>query len=212
MRREFSLLLSSQKTKTLLLLNGFIPLAEVDYSLLRIANPALLHAHYDGTLRAIVAEEAEGRSVLYLAEYEAAVLSSSKEHLIKFNCLLSYISEIVSFVEVAYDQAELIVRDILRQYNSKINLIDDPSTPLPTQTWKTSTRARSSSASSTAEPPPRQSSTSSPKKSMTPRSWRNLTRHSMAALRNCTTYCLRASRTAYNEPLSSSSGCRIWLR
>ena len=31
------------------------------------------------------------------------------------------------FVEVAYDQAELIARDILRQYNSKINLIDDPS-------------------------------------------------------------------------------------
>jgi hypothetical protein len=30
-------------------------------------------------------------------------------------------------VEVAYDQVELIARDILRQYNSKINLIDDPS-------------------------------------------------------------------------------------
>lgn len=63
-----------------------------------------------------------------MAEYEATIINKSSDHLIKFNCLLSYISEILLFVEVAYDQAELIARDILRQYNSKINLIDDPST------------------------------------------------------------------------------------
>ena len=62
-----------------------------------------------------------------MVEYDAAILNSNTEHLIKFNSLLSYISEILLFVEVAYDQAELIARDILRQYNSKINLIDDPS-------------------------------------------------------------------------------------
>jgi hypothetical protein len=33
----------------------------------------------------------------------------------------------LGFIEIAYEQAELIARDILRQYNSKINLIDDPS-------------------------------------------------------------------------------------
>lgn len=34
MKKDFSLLLSSEKDKTLLLLNGFIPMAEVDYSTL----------------------------------------------------------------------------------------------------------------------------------------------------------------------------------
>lgn len=62
-----------------------------------------------------------------MVEYDATILNNNTEHLIKFNSLLSYISEILLFVEVAYDQAELIARDILRQYNSKINLIDDPS-------------------------------------------------------------------------------------
>lgn len=67
MRREFSLLLSSQRTKTLLLLNGFLPIAEIDYSRLPLTNPVVLHTHYDGTLRAILADESEKRSVLYLA-------------------------------------------------------------------------------------------------------------------------------------------------
>ncbi len=35
--------------------------------------------------------------------------------------------ESLNFVDSAYDAAELIIRDALRQYNSKINLIDDPS-------------------------------------------------------------------------------------
>jgi hypothetical protein len=65
------------------------------------------------------------------------VLASSKDHLIKINCLLGYIGEILGFVEVAYEQAEVIARDILRQYNSKINLIDDPSTSPATQTSRT---------------------------------------------------------------------------
>ena len=45
--------------------------------------------------------------------------------IIKFNCLISYVSEIVTFVESAFPAAELFLRDILRQYNSKMNLIDD---------------------------------------------------------------------------------------
>jgi hypothetical protein len=57
MKRDFTLLLSSERSRTLLLLNGFIPIAEVDYGKLGLANPALLHANYDGKLRAIVADE-----------------------------------------------------------------------------------------------------------------------------------------------------------
>lgn len=41
---------------------------------------------------------------------------------------MGYISEVLSFVETAYVAAEVIVKEALRQYNSKINLIDDPST------------------------------------------------------------------------------------
>jgi hypothetical protein len=56
MRKEFTLLLSSEQAKTLLLLNGFIPIAEVDYSRLGLANPSVLHCHYDGSLRAILSD------------------------------------------------------------------------------------------------------------------------------------------------------------
>jgi hypothetical protein len=77
------------------------------------------------------------RNILWLVEYEAGIVAKLQEHLIKFNCLVAYITEILTFVEVAYESAELIVRDILRQYNSKINLIDDPSKPFPMQTSRT---------------------------------------------------------------------------
>lgn len=98
MRRDFTLLLASQKNATVLLLNGFLPIARLDYAALPLTQPALLHCHYDGKLRAVVADEREGGSVLHLAEYEAGVLLSSKEHLIKVSCLLGYIGEILSFV------------------------------------------------------------------------------------------------------------------
>jgi hypothetical protein len=39
------------------------------------------------------------------------------------------VSEVLAYVEMAYPAAELYLRDIIRQYNSKMNLIDfaDPS-------------------------------------------------------------------------------------
>jgi hypothetical protein len=40
--------------------------------------------------------------------------------------LINYVTEILNFVEQAYPAVEVYLRDILRQYNSKINLIDDP--------------------------------------------------------------------------------------
>lgn len=141
------MLLSSEVDKTLLLLNGFIPLAEIKYGRLGLDSARVLYSHFDGKVRTILSEEVRGKSVLWMAEYEASIINKNSDHLIKFNCLLSYISEILLFVEVAYDQAELIARDILRQYNSKINLIDDPSTPSLTQTCKTSTHASNSSSS-----------------------------------------------------------------
>jgi hypothetical protein len=50
-----------------------------------------------------------------------------QEELIKYNCLIAYINEILTFVEVAYDAGEALLRDIIRQYNAKMNLIDDSS-------------------------------------------------------------------------------------
>lgn len=74
---------------------------------------------------------------LFLLESEAKVIEEWKEPLIKASCMLGYISEALSFVDVAYNAAEVIIRDALRHYNSKIDLIDDPSTFFPTQMSKT---------------------------------------------------------------------------
>jgi hypothetical protein len=54
MKKEFSLLLSSEANKTLLLLNGFIPIAEIDYSKVGLSNVKALYTHFDGKLRAIL--------------------------------------------------------------------------------------------------------------------------------------------------------------
>jgi hypothetical protein len=78
MRTDFTLLLASQKNATVLLLNGFLPIARLDYASLPLVRPALLHCHYDGKLRAVVADEREGGCVVHLAEYEAGVLVRSK--------------------------------------------------------------------------------------------------------------------------------------
>ena len=47
-----------------------------------------------------------------------------KPNIIKFNSLISYVSEVISYIETAYPAAESLVKEIIRQYKSKINLID----------------------------------------------------------------------------------------
>lgn len=49
--------------------------------------------------------------------------------MVKYSCLLSKITEIINFIDTTYTVLETCIRDIIRQYNSKINLIDDSSTP-----------------------------------------------------------------------------------
>jgi hypothetical protein len=54
--KEFTILLSSEKTKTAFLLNGFLPFAEINYVNLGLTSPRVLHTHYDGKLQCIVAD------------------------------------------------------------------------------------------------------------------------------------------------------------
>ncbi len=84
------------------------------------------------------------QSIIWLLEYDTEILNKNNEHLIKLNCLLNYITEIILFIDVAYGQAEIIVRDILRQYNSKINLIDDSSNCVNMKVAKISILAKNS--------------------------------------------------------------------
>lgn len=57
MKKDFSLLLSSEKDKTFLLLNGFIPLAEIDYSKLGLSsNIKILYSYFDGKVRSFLSE------------------------------------------------------------------------------------------------------------------------------------------------------------
>jgi hypothetical protein len=71
MRKDFTLLLSSEKSKTTLLINGFIPLAEVNYQGIDLVNPRVMYSHYDGTIRSVVCEEKPDKYTLWLVEYEA---------------------------------------------------------------------------------------------------------------------------------------------
>ena len=66
---------------------------------------------------------------------------------------MGYISEVLSFVETAYVAAEVIVKEALRQYNSKINLIDDPSTLNIIKMWRILAHASSFLGFCTAVPP-----------------------------------------------------------
>ncbi len=85
------------------------------------------HSHFSVEsykLQCVAVEHSDVYNV-HLVEFDASILKDMKQEIIKFNCLFGYISEILSFVELAYPAAELCLRDILRQYNSKMNLIDD---------------------------------------------------------------------------------------
>lgn len=67
---------------------------------------------------------------MHLATFDLAPnLSTQKERgdMISWTCLLSNVNEIFNFIESTYVALETQVRDIIRQYNSKINLIDDGS-------------------------------------------------------------------------------------
>lgn len=47
--------------------------------------------------------------------------------MIKINYLVAYIGELFSFAQNSYQAIGNQVRDIMRQYNNKINLLDNPS-------------------------------------------------------------------------------------
>lgn len=57
--------------------------------------------------------------------FEAEQLLKIKHDVVKYNCLMSNITEIINFTDTTYTALEACMRDIVRQYNSKINLIDD---------------------------------------------------------------------------------------
>jgi hypothetical protein len=50
---------------------------------------------------------------------------------------MSNITEIINFIETTYTVLETCLRDINRQYNSKINLIDDSRTDIFIQRLRT---------------------------------------------------------------------------
>lgn len=64
---------------------------------------------------------------LYLATYDCQELEANKEDVIAVNYLMAHIGELFTFVQSSYVAIGNQVRDILRQYNNKINLLDDPS-------------------------------------------------------------------------------------
>ena len=52
-----------------------------------------------------------------------------KKDIIKYNCLITFISEVLNFVDTTYNTLEASVREIRSQYNRIKNLIDDSSSP-----------------------------------------------------------------------------------
>jgi hypothetical protein len=115
-------------------LNGFITVAQLSYDLIASKHFSnndftVRYSHFNENtykLQSVVVEQAPNSYIVNLIEFSSSILKNMRQDIIKFNCLLGYISEIISFVEQAYPAAEVFLRDILRQYNSKMNLIDDP--------------------------------------------------------------------------------------
>ena len=128
------MLVSSTDKHTALHLNGFITVAQLNYDLIaskHFSNSeyTVRYSHFNEhahKLQAVVVQQAPHSYLINLVEFDSSVLETMRPDIIKFNCLLGYVSEIISFVEQAYPAAEVFLRDILRQYNSKMNLIDHP--------------------------------------------------------------------------------------
>ena len=131
-------------------------------------------------------------------ECQARVLGEWREPLIKASCLLGYISEALAFAEVAYDSAEVIIRDALRQLKQKMVLIDDPGTLFPTQTTPTSVPVRSCSGFSTVELLLLPLSTFLPRRSTTASCSKNSMKVSISVSPSSTTFFYRAFRIVSN--------------
>lgn len=89
----------------------------------------LLYSNIHEEIYSVVAEEVGTRYELSLVCLDGTMLNSRKKDIIKYNCLITYISEVFNFIDTTYTQLEASVRNIIREYNSKINLIDDSSSP-----------------------------------------------------------------------------------
>ena len=50
-----------------------------------------------------------------------------KKDIIKYNCLITYVSEVLNFVDTTYATLESSVREIRSHYSRMKNLIDDSS-------------------------------------------------------------------------------------
>ena len=123
---DFTCLLLTERKKTWLLLNGFIPIATLNYENIFPNKPfRSLHTHLSDRLYSIIAEEIETLYKFHLLTFDAKAIKENSEDIVKFNCLMANISEIFSFIDTTYSTMEAATRDIIRQYNSKINLIDD---------------------------------------------------------------------------------------
>lgn len=119
----------TEKKKTWFMLNGFIPITSITYAgFFPGKTIRALHSHLSDRLYSIVAEEVECTYNLHLLTFDAKPLMEESEDITKFSCLMANVSEIFNFIDTTYSAMEAATRDIIRQYNSKINLIDDCST------------------------------------------------------------------------------------
>ena len=71
-------MLSSDKTKTVFLVNGFLPIAEINAPELGFDFPRNIYSHYDGRIRMVVGEQKESQTELWLLECEAGVIEEWK--------------------------------------------------------------------------------------------------------------------------------------
>ena len=74
------------------MLNGFLPIAEINYLDLGFQNPKVLFSHYDGKIRTIIGEDRGLQTGIWLVDCEAKVIEDWKEPIIKASCLLGYIA------------------------------------------------------------------------------------------------------------------------
>lgn len=108
-------------------LNGFVPILSLDYKELGLEDFSVVYSTYREKIYSLIGYQKMDSMDLHLVAYDCQELTVLKEDVIKINYLVAYIGELFSFAQNSYQAIGNQVRDIMRQYNNKINLLDNPS-------------------------------------------------------------------------------------
>lgn len=113
-----------------------MPILSLDYKELGLDDFSVVYSTYRDKIYSLIGYQKMDNLDLHLVTYDCQELSVMKEDVIKINYLIAYVGELFSFAQNSYQAIGNQVRQIMGQYNNKINLLDSSGEHLLNASWR----------------------------------------------------------------------------